>query len=112
MIVCPKSVIDVWPLEFGRTTREKSRHTGTGKKSQSIAQYVAGMEKQIRAAQAYKRPFVFVCNYEAMWQGALAEFIAANRFDYIMIDEMHRIKAPTGTASKFTAKLRQRRLTE
>lgn len=109
MIVCPKSVIDVWPLEFGKNYKKEIEiYTGTGKKSQSIAQYVAGMEKQIRVAQAYGRPFVFVCNYEAMWQGALAEFIAANKFDYIIFDEVHRIKAPTGTASKFTAKLRQK----
>lgn len=109
MIVCPKSVIDVWPLEFGKNYKKEIEiYTGTGKKSQSIAQYVVGMEKQIRVAQAYKRPFVFVCNYEAMWQGALAEFIAANRFDYIIFDEVHRIKAPTGTASKFAAKLRHK----
>ena len=106
MIVCPKSVISVWPLEFERNCKKKFQvYTGTGKKSQSIAQYVKGMQKEVRIAEAYKRPFVFVCNYEAMWQGALAEFIEANKFDYIVFDEVHRLKAPSGTASKFASKI-------
>ena len=108
MIVCPKSVIQVWPLEFAKNCkREFIIYTGTGKKTQSITQYVQGMQKAIRAAQAYGRPFVFVCNYEAMWQGALKDFIEANKFDYVVFDEAHRLKAPLGTASKFAAKLRK-----
>ena len=106
MIVCPKSVINVWPLEFQKNCKKQFHvYTGTGKKSQSIAQYIKGMEKEVRIAEAYKRPFVFVCNYEAMWQGALADFIQANKFDYIVFDEVHRLKAPSGTASKFASKI-------
>ena len=108
MIVCPKSVINVWPLEFSKNCkRDFVIYTGTGKKTQSIRQYVQGMQMGIRAAQAYGQPFVFVCNYEAMWQGALKDFIEANKFDYVVFDEGHRLKAPTGTASKFAAKMRK-----
>ena len=109
MIVCPKSVISVWPKEFKKHCKKQFHvYTGTGKKSQSIAQYIKGMEKEVRIAEAYKRPFVFVCNYEAMWQGALSEFIEANKFDYIVFDEVHRLKSPSGTASKFASKINVR----
>lgn len=109
MIVCPKSVISVWPHEFKKHCKKQFHvYTGTGKKSQSIAQYVKHMEKEVRVAEAYGRPFVFVCNYEAMWQGALAEFIQANKFDYIVFDEVHRLKAPSGTAAKFASKINAR----
>lgn len=109
MIVCPKSVIDVWPLEFKRNCKKEFQvYTGPKRRTRSIAQYVQGIEKEVKLAQAYRRPFVFVCNYEAMWQGALAEFIEANKFDYIVFDEVHRLKAPSGTASKFASKLHSR----
>ena len=108
MIVCPKAVIDVWPLEFSKNCSTDFRiYTGTGKKTQSISQYVHKMEKEIHNAKILGQPFVFVCNYEAMWQGALKEFIENNKFDYIVFDEVHRLKAPSGTASKFAAKLRK-----
>lgn len=108
MIVCPKTVIDVWPLEFEKNCKEDfSVYTGTGKKTQTIAQYVKKLEKEKHYAEALKKPFVFVCNYEAIWQGALKEFIEDCKFDYIVYDEIHRLKAPTGTASKFSAKLKK-----
>lgn len=108
MIVCPKAVIDVWPLEFEKNCKKKFHiYTGTGKKSQNIEKYVKQMEKEIHIAEIYKRPFVFVCNYEAIWQGALKEFIEKCKFDYVVFDEVHRLKAPSGVASKFAAKIRK-----
>jgi SNF2 family DNA or RNA helicase len=108
MIVCPKSVIDVWPLEFERNCKKQFHiFSGTGKRNQSIQKYVTHLARSWHDARVYNRPFVFVCNYEAMWQGALKEFIENNKFDYIVFDEVHRLKAPSGTASKFAAKLRK-----
>lgn len=107
MIVCPKSVIDVWPLEFSKNCNKNFLiYTGPEKKNRSIAEYVDKMQDAIHVAQAYSRPFVFVCNYEAIWQGMLKEFIEANSFDYIVLDEGHRIKSQSGVASKFMAKAR------
>jgi SNF2 family DNA or RNA helicase len=107
MVVCPKAVIDVWPLEFQKNCKTPFViYTGTGKKSQTITKYVAGLEKSYRNAEVMKRPFLFVCNYEAMWQGHLKEFISMNKFDYVVFDEVHRLKSPSGVASKFAAKMR------
>lgn len=114
MIVCPKSVRDVWPLEFSKNCNKNfivyagPETNGVRKRNSSIAEYVDKMQDGIRKAQAYNRPFVFVCNYEAIWQGALRDFIEANSFDYIVLDEGHRIKSQGGVASKFMAKARTR----
>ena len=84
-IVCPKSVIDVWPLEFFRNSKKDFHILQRGK--ESIAKFVKNIEKERHNAQIYKRPFVFICNYEAVWRGELADFIKNNAFDYIVYDE-------------------------
>lgn len=104
-IVCPKSVIDVWPLEFFRNSKKDFHILQRGK--ESIAKFVKNIEKERHNAQVYKRPFVFICNYEAFWRGELADFIKNNTFDYIVYDEIHRLKSQQGSASKFAAAIRK-----
>ena len=104
-IVCPKSVIDVWPLEFFRNSKKDFHILQRGK--ESIAKFVKNIEKERHNAQVYKRPFVFICNYEAFWRGELADFIKNNAFDYIVYDEIHRLKSQQGSASKFAASIRK-----
>jgi len=104
-IVCPKSVIDVWPLEFFRNSKKDFHILQRGK--ESIAKFVKNIEKERHNAQIYKRPFVFICNYEAFWRGELADFIKNNLFDYIVYDEAHRLKTASGSASKFAAAIRK-----
>ena len=104
-IVCPKSVIDVWPLEFFRNSKKDFHILQRGK--ESIAKFVKNIEKEGHNAQVYKRPFVFICNYEAFWRGELADFIKNNLFDYIVYDEVHRLKTASGSASKFAASIRK-----
>lgn len=104
-IVCPKSVIDVWPLEFFRNSKKDFHILQRGK--ESIAKFVKNIEKERHNAQIYKRPFVFICNYEAFWRGELADFIKNNTFDYIVYDEIHRLKSQQGSASKFAAAIRK-----
>jgi SNF2 family DNA or RNA helicase len=103
-IVCPKSVIDVWPLEFFRNSKKDFHILQRGK--ESISKFVKNIEKERHNAQVYKRPFVFILNYEAMWRADLADYIENNEFDYIVYDEAHRLKAVSGSASKFAAKIR------
>jgi len=104
-IVCPKSVIDVWPLEFFRNSKKDFHILQRGK--ESISKFVKNIEKERHNAQVYKRPFVFICNYEAFWRGELGDFIQGNKFDYIVYDEVHRLKSHKGSASKFAAAIRK-----
>ena len=105
MIVCPKSVIDVWPLEFFRNSEREFHILQRGK--ESISKFTKFIEKERHAAQIYKRPFVFICNYEAFWRGELGDFVKNSQIDYIVYDEVHRLKSHKGSASKFAASIRK-----
>ncbi|HEA30706.1 MAG TPA: hypothetical protein ENH91_12085 [Leeuwenhoekiella sp.] len=49
---------------------------------------------------------VVVINWEAAWRSPLCDSIIAARFDLVIYDEIHRIKAPGGKASKFCSRLK------
>jgi SNF2 family DNA or RNA helicase len=104
IIVCPKSVIDVWPLEFYRNSKKDFHILPRGK--ETIKKFVENIEKEKHNASVYNKPFVIVCNYEAYWQGDLADYLLNNHFDYIVYDEAHRLKSHNGRASKFAMKMR------
>lgn len=46
-----------------------------------------------------------ICNYDAVWRGDLAAAINAVAWDAIILDESHRIKSPTGRASRWLSLL-------
>lgn len=48
---------------------------------------------------------VVAVNYESIWRTQLASTIESVRWEAIVLDESHRIKAPGGTASRWLAKL-------
>ena len=46
-----------------------------------------------------------ICNYDAVWRPELAAAINAVEWDAIILDESHRIKSPTGRASRWLSQL-------
>lgn len=106
IIVCPKSVIDVWPSEFEKHSKERfCIYIGPKSRSASIKQYYEGLVESKHKAEKLKLPFVAVMNYEKMWRDSLGEYLLANRQDYVVYDEAHRLKSSSGVASKFATKL-------
>lgn len=55
-------------------------------------------------ASANGKCLVVVVNYESVWRSQLAPTIEAVKWAAIVLDESHRIKSPSGTASKYLAK--------
>lgn len=108
MVVCPKSVVPVWPAEFKKHCRlDVMTYTGPKQKSASVAKWAECLQKEMDLACALKKPLVFVVNYEKIWQSALADLLLRTKFDVIVYDEAHRLKGQNGTASKFAAKLQR-----
>lgn len=105
LILCPKSVIPVWPLEFERNATEDfyivKAETGDGLKKRMAA------ENGLKAAAAHKKPFVYIINYESAWRDPIASWIKKQKWDHIIFDECHRIKAAAGKASRFCGTLLQ-----
>lgn len=109
IIVCPKSVIDVWPSEFEKHSKERfCTYIGPTSRSASINQYCDGLIESRRKAEKLKLPFVAVMNYEKMWRDKLGEYLLDNQLDYVVYDEAHRLKSSNGVASKFATKLHEK----
>lgn len=107
LIVCPKSVIHIWPAEFekhgGCPVNVIPLYEGSINKRTKIA------EQQLKLAKLRKEKVVIVINYEAAWINAFGEFASSIEWDMIVADEIHRIKSPSGKASRFIARLKSPR---
>lgn len=106
LVVCPKAVIPVW--------REQLHEHGTNE--YHLVELGGGSVR--RKATDLKRaldnpripePIVAVVNYEAVWREPLGSLLlGCEELDFIVADEIHRIKAPNGKASRYLHRLGQR----
>ena len=96
LVVVPKVVVPVWPRETVKHLGAQAprvlalTHDGTRAKAAALAGFDAG---------------VVVVNYDSVWRPPLADMLVAWSPDLLIIDEMHRIKSPTGRASKWLGML-------
>ena len=103
LILCPKSVVGVWPREFSKHSDKpfdvfRGQQAGTKKKEKAAREAMA-------LAYVKKRPFVCVFNHESSWREPLASFIRSTEWQCIIIDESHRGKSPKGKFAAFLASL-------
>lgn len=106
LIVCPKSVIDVWPHEFKKHSEiNYNIHLALGKGTVKAKAKTAF--QQLELAEARREPFVFVINYDSYWRDGMKEFILSTKWDNIVYDECHRLKTPGGVASKHADRIRK-----
>lgn len=103
LIVCPKKVIDVWPEQFHLHT--DARILVVPLKKGSIVERATAMKQSIALAQARKQPVVIVINYEGCWHEPFGSLAVHEGFDFLVLDECHRIKAPGGKASRYLSRL-------
>lgn len=105
LIICPKSVVAVWPGEFKKHGREDVKvrvvalDGGTLKFRRDCARQALELAP-IRGEKA-----VIVINYEAAWQEPFRSWALGQAWDLVAADEIHRIKAPGGKWSRFMADL-------
>jgi len=102
LVICPKSVIHVWPAEF-------RKHSVVPYVLVPLTQgSVADKARQAARMMAGGRPTVLVINYESAFRPAFKEFALGRRWDLVICDEVHHIKAAGGKISMFCARLRDR----
>lgn len=101
LVLAPSSVVDVWPREFAAHAGEPwlvaALSKGTVAKRLELA-------KGLIASSAGQRVAI-VINYEGVIQKAFKEWALTVAWDYLVLDESHRLKSPTGVTSKYAAKL-------
>jgi superfamily II DNA or RNA helicase len=95
LVGCPKAVIPAWAKQarlWLPEIRVVLLDRGTS----------ADKGKQIVAAMADTSPVVIVGNYESLWRIKEIEKVS---WDCLVWDEVHRLKSPSGAASRWAAKL-------
>ena len=113
LIVCPVSVIDVWAGN-NIISGQFDQHATEDQRNKLVIHPVKGVsvEKKTKAAEMARfqalnarKQFICVINYESAWREPFAKWAHDVGFDLIVLDESHRIKTPSGKASKFFASL-------
>lgn len=110
LILCPKSVLGVWPNQF---EQHSSFRWNVHAANPKITVARRAMEVGQTLMTSAQSPTVILCNYEAAWRPAMANILRRQEWDCIILDESHRIKSAGGKASLFAqtlAKTAKRRL--
>lgn len=102
LILCPASVVDVWPGQFKQFSQGDysiaALRSGTVEKRRAEAQKLLN-NPNIKGMK------VVVINFEACWRKAFGDWAIKQDWDAVVLDESHRLKAPGGVASRFVARL-------
>ena len=102
LVICPKTVMDVWIDEFEKHKPSHHRricvldYGSSTKKAELFNQFIVHVGKN---------PSVVIINYESFWRGDLGAALLDTDFDIIIYDEIHKLKAPGSQCSRFAARL-------
>ena len=106
LILCPKSVVPVWPLEFAKHLVDPKDVTVVSLDGGSVA---AKQKKAERAVHTLRsgiiKKLVLVLNYESAWREAFAMWALKAGFDTLVMDEGHKVKSAGGKASRFCSRM-------
>lgn len=103
LILCPKTVVNVWPREYRK--HSKGDFIVVPLDQASTKKKIENARKWMAANPTEK--LVFVNNYESAIQKDFEDWATSFRWDCVVADEAHRIKSPTGAASKMCASLKK-----
>lgn len=105
LIVCPKAVIPVWPVQFekhaGLPVRVVPLLKGTVAEKQQEAEYNVKTQK----SEYRDTPLVLVINYDSVWRDPFGEWAIDVGLDLLVLDETQRAKSPGGEAAKYCYRL-------
>lgn len=101
-VLCPTSVVNVWHSEI-------LKH-GSPDFIWDVPRLKGSVRKRAEdAAKALASPSsnftVIIVNYEAAWREPMATLLKDSNLDLVVFDEIHRIKAPGGRASRYCQQL-------
>ncbi len=101
LILCPKSVVGVWPWELSKHAAVPYRVWAVRKQSWTVERKARHLKRFLELPE---RAFVVV-NYDSAWREGMRQVLLKQKWDLVVCDESHRIKGHTAKASKFAAQL-------
>lgn len=105
LILCPKSVVAVWPHQF---VQHADHVSVIPLADQSVAEKQHIANEALNGARRCTKPTVIVVNYESAWRQPFHDWALKQEWDCVILDESHRIKAPGGKQSWFCKALARR----
>ena len=93
LVVCPKKVINVWPDEAWKYDWEGQVVPLEGSSAKRA--------DTLRHWNKMSGPIIFVTNHEGVWREPLATALHEIEWDTLVVDEVHRLKAVKGRASRY-----------
>lgn len=125
LVLCPKNVVGVWPAQLngplpppgppnGFSPRQWDTWSGRvmgargPKKNPSVSERAVALMRANVDAIKFGRPFAAIVNYEAAHQGDMAKLLLGTDWDVLICDESHRLKLPSGKASRLADKIGHR----
>jgi SNF2 family DNA or RNA helicase len=108
LIACPLRVVPVWITQFERHVGIPIVIIALDEDAGPVAKKAELAAEKLKLAQAHGVPFIVVINYDSAWREPFAQWAQKIHWDLVIADEVHKIKAATGRASKFFARLAAR----
>jgi SNF2 family DNA or RNA helicase len=116
LIICPKSVIDVWPDEFQQHSAIADQYEILAPTTGTIEKKCNELRTKYQVVAMRNGRLVFITNYDAFWRPPLGikrmkkvivnkGFLVEKWWDLIICDEAHRLMSPGGKASWGAQKL-------
>lgn len=105
LVVCPKSVVNVWPKEVRKHMLDAAEWDVLPLAKGTLAKRTKALLAAVEKARKLRRRLMVVVNYEAVWREPLIGVLKGLGWDRIVADESHRIKAPNGSQSRAMATL-------
>jgi SNF2 family DNA or RNA helicase len=105
LVLCPSSVVLNWPDEFELFAGRPVKVIALPKKG-TIAKRTERAKTQMEKLDVTGEIGVVVINYEAAWRDPFASWAKSRRWDLIVYDEIHKIKAPDGKISTWCGDMR------
>lgn len=95
LVCCPKAVIAAWAKQVG-LWHKSIRFLGLDQATRPQK------EKALAAALADTSPLLVCVNYDSAWR---LDVLEKTRWDVLVWDEVHRLKAPNGKASRWASRV-------
>lgn len=108
LIGCPLRVVPVWAKQIELHLNLPIISIALDDRVTSVAAKQKLAEEKLRLAEATGRPLAVVINYDSLWRAPFADWAEKQKWDLIIADESHRLKAPGGKASLAFKRLRAR----